>query len=240
MRAYKLEQIEATFASTLKDSYGKKFTATPGEFVGVTNLRSAEAKDFYYPEVIRKNSLLLHSTAGILPADIGELTRPGNHVSTAYVIARSGAVYNLFPDRAWSYHLGATSLGNKYWSQRSVAIELSNLGPLAEDKQDPNVLVDLYGKAYCLKSDTQYYKQCDYRGHKYYASYTEAQYKALDSLVLNLCRKFGLTLTKLPKEQRYSLLPKVPTGVTILTHTNFRSDKFDLPPIFDFDKINGR
>jgi len=240
MRAYKLADMEAKFASTLTDSYGKKFVASPGEFSGVTNIKTGQSTNFYYPEIIRKQLICVHHTAGVLPGDIGELTKPNNHVSVAYVIARSGSIYNLFPDRAWSYHLGATELGNKYWSQRSVAIELSNIGGLTESKPDASVLIDAYGKPYCLKSDTQYYQECSYKGYKYFASYTEEQYRALDSLILNLCRKFKLPLTKLPKEQRYSLLSKVPSGTTILSHANFRKDKFDLPPIFDFDRINGR
>lgn len=240
MRAYELAAKEAKFAETLTDSYGKKWVASPGEFTGVLRLKSAQTSNFYYPDIIRKQIIVLHHTAGVLSGDIGELTKPNNHVSTAFVVARSGQVYQLFNSSGWAYHLGSTALGNTHWSQRSIAVEISNLGGLKEDPTNTNILIDAYNKPYCLKSDTQYYTPCNYRGYKYYATYTDEQYRAVDSLVLNLCRKFNLPFTKLPKEQRALLQKSITPGTTLYTHTNFRSDKFDLPPSFDWDKITGR
>ena len=240
MRAYTLEQREANFAQNLTDSYGKKWAATPGEFPNVLRLTTTASKDFYYPEVVQKLKVWCHSTAGLGPSsDIGELTKPGNHVSVAFVIARSGQIYQLFPSDCWSYHLGpSSSAPNTYWSSHSVGIELCNIGPLQEDANDSNILNDMYGQPYCSKSDNKYYLANEYRGYKYFATYTDEQYRSLDSLILNICRKHGIQFSKIPQAQAYDWFAKIP-DVGIVSHVNCRKDKLDLPPIFDWSRITG-
>lgn len=239
MRAYELEAIEAKFAKELRDLDGKQFVASLGLIAGTVKIRSKAAVNYYYPEVIKKDKILLHYTVGTILSDLTVLTKPNNHVSVAYLVARSGTVYELFDPKAWAYHLGPNATGgNTVQSQRSIAIEISNLGALGISPTDPTVLIDTYKKPYCKLTDTQYYVKTDYRGSKYFASFTDAQYKAIDSLLLNLCREFKIQHSFLPPDQRFQHQLKVPQ-VGILSHVNFRKDKQDLSPAFDFSKISG-
>lgn len=239
MRAFKLAEIEAKFKSTLNAS-GRQFKGMPGEFPGVVRLHSVDTKDFFYKDVIRKEKIWVHGTAGILTGDLWTLSQSNNHVSVAYTIARDGTIYQLFDDRGWAYHLGGlSSAPNKHWSQHSVAIELSNLGPLVESKSDPNILVDAYGKDYCTKFDTQFYGAVNYRGYKFFASYTDAQYAALNGLIKNLCEKHKIKFSKIAAEKAYDWFPGTPQE-TVISHVNVRKDKFDLPPVFDWSRITGQ
>lgn len=239
MRAYQIPEMEAKFAKTLTDSYGKKFKLVPGTLPNVTGIRPPE-QTYYYRDIIKKDQIVLHHTAGVLMGDIGALTQPNNHVSTAYVIARSGVVYELFDPAAYSYHLGPNATGgNSVRSQKTIAIEISNIGQLREDAAQPGVLIDAYNKPYCYKKDTEFYVERPFRGYKYYATYTEEQYKSLDSLLLNLCRKFAIPHTFLPEGQRLLHQTKIPAA-GIVSHVNYRTDKTDVSTAFDFSKIGGR
>lgn len=237
MRAYDLESIEKKFKSTLVDSYGKKWVASAGEFDGVTRLKTTNSSNFFYPEVVKKSKIVQHATHGILPADIRTLSQPNNHVSTSFVIARDGTIYQLFPSSCWAYHIGSnTSAPNSIWSPRSVAIEASCIGPLAESSEDPNILIDAYGKPYCTKSDTQFYIAVNYRGYKYFATFTDLQYTAIDYLVGKLCAKHGMVFSKLGKEIAFDYYAKIP-DVTYIFHSNVRKDKVDCGPSFKLDRI---
>lgn len=238
LRAYKLATIEANFKKTLNAS-GRQFKGEAGEFPGVVKLTSVDTKGFYYPEVSKKDKVWLHGTAGVLSGDLWTLSQQNNHVSVAYVLARDGSVYQLFPDEFYSYHLGGSSSApNSYWSKHSVAIEISNLLCLTESPTDPNLLIDAYNKPYCLKTDKQFYTELPepYRGYKFWASFTDAQYEATDQLVKHICEKHGITLSKLPFAKAYDYCVQVPNE-TLLFHTNCRKDKVDFSPAFDLNRI---
>lgn len=239
-RAYTLEKRDADFKKTL-NAAGRQFkNAGQGELPEIIKLQSVDTKDFYYPEVIKKQKIVLHNTAGIITGSAFQLTQNNVHVSTPFLVARDGTIYQLFDDRAWSYHLGTNaSMPNSYWSPRSIGIEIDNLGPLREMPGNPDVLIDIYNKPFCRKSDTQYYKAVDYRGYKYYASFTEAQYVSVNKLVAHLCKKHGILFSKLPagKENDYSA--SVPTA-TIVPHTVCRKDKYDVGPAWDWNRLTGQ
>jgi hypothetical protein len=237
MRAYKLEEIESKFRSTLVDSYGKRWKASTGEFDGIVRLRTEDSSNFFYPANIKKLKIFQHLTHGVLTGDIGTLSQAGNHVSTAFVVARDGTVYQLFPSSCWAYHLGSnTSAPNSIWSPRSVGIEASCIGPLSESPTDSNILLDAYGKPYCSKADHEFYTQVNYRGYKYYATLTDAQYSSINNLVQNLCSKHGIEFSKNSKEKAFDYYPKIPEA-TYIFHSNVRKDKVDCSPAFEIDKI---
>jgi len=232
-----LEADELEFASTLVAVNGKKFTKGTSDFDGVTRL-NLENPQHYYTAKYKKDQIVLHHTVGFLSGDAATLTR--DKVSTAYLLGRTGFVGELFNPRYYAYHLGPNVVGgNKIRSQRTIAIELSNFGPLKEHATNPDILVDMWDFPYCMKSDTEYYVECPYRGHKYYATYTDAQMKALDSLLLKLCREFNIPHTFLPPNERMKVQTKVPSA-GIVSHVNYRKDKTDVSPAFDYFKISGR
>jgi N-acetyl-anhydromuramyl-L-alanine amidase AmpD len=226
--------MESDFSKNLVDSYGKKFTESSGIFSYVRAISLPNPAHFVAQKRAKKR-IVIHGTAGVIKGDIVALTT--NKVSTAFVLARDGNLYQLFNPEYSAYHLGPSNDGsysNTDMSFSSIAIEISNIGPL---KLVDDVMYDIYGKAYCGIDDSSYYDQVDYRGYKYYASYTDKQYDALNRLINDLCLKYGIPKTTLQSEARYAYSPKAAQGVGISTHVNWRKDKFDLAPNFDFKRI---
>lgn len=245
-----IPNYEASFRNSGLDGLGKQHVLKPfsikipGETTSVPMIdckRSNNDSSFYYNETAPKNKILLHFTAGYLKGDISTMTTPGNHVSVPFVLARSGDIYNLWPSKLWSYHLGSgASGGNTEMSKTSVAIEISNIGAL---KKIGNNLVTMYSDTdvYCTLDETSYYTflKTPYRGFQYYASYTEAQYQNLILLLRFLCKTYNIPPAFLPEAKRYNLLtgPEAVAYKGILSHVNFRSDKTDIGTAFDWAKV---
>lgn len=120
MKATSIPTHEQSFITTGIDAQGKKFKlklntlAIPGStdtIKIVSCVRENKDDSFYIKEKFPKERIVLHFTAGYLKGDISKLTEPGNDVSVAYVIGRGGAIYQLWDDAYWSYHLGKVHLG---------------------------------------------------------------------------------------------------------------------------------
>lgn len=235
-----IAERELKFQNTLRDSYGKVFTPSKSDVIETAIKLTHPNDNWYYKSKTKKKKIVLHFTAGILHGDIGELTRD-SHVSVPYVLARNGTLYEIHHPDYWSYHLGPkASGGNKAMSKSSIGIEVSNFGPLTLDK-DKGILNTWSGKGYCTlnQTDAYVYIPDGFRGHHYFATFTNEQYKVLDSLITNLCRKYNI-LRKLPKVQERVKKQNGDPGDGIWSHQNFRSDKFDIGPAFDWSRISGR
>lgn len=259
MRASKIEEQEAQFASTLTNTSRIKYTKIETQEIAGANIERIRPKfeSYYYKEETKKNLIVLHSTAGTLKADMGALTKADEHVCVSYVIARSGTIYELFDPSYWSYHLGANAVGgNKVNSQRSIAIELSNYGPLTKvgdsletiysslTYTDANGVMKKSARdVYCDMDEIEYYTTVEdgYRGYTYFATFTDAQYKALDSLLDYLCGKFNIPREFIAADKRYDVFGSANDAKSfsgIATHVNFRkSGKWDLGPDFNWAKI---
>jgi N-acetyl-anhydromuramyl-L-alanine amidase AmpD len=234
MRIDILPKMEADFSANLVDSYGKKFTVVPGAFPYVRHLKLPNPTHFI-AEKRTKKRIVCHFTAGVLKGDIATLTT--NKVSTQFVLARDGTAYQLFDTNYCAYHLGPSNDGsysNTQMSFESIAIEISNIGPL---KLKDGVMYDIYGKPYCAEESTSYYDKVSFRGYDYYASFTSAQYKTLNNLLNDLCLKHSIPHTMISPGLRHAYGPKAAQGVGISTHVNWRKDKYDLAPNFDFSKL---
>ena len=86
--------------------------------------------------------LVLHATAGNAASSLGHLINPApggkpqNAVSIHYLIAKSGAVYQLVPEALAAWHAGAATwlgLGSDAIRECSIGIELEN----RNDSRDP-------------------------------------------------------------------------------------------------------
>lgn len=226
-----LAKRELDFRSSLIDSAGKKFKAS-SPTLGNTRL-SHKNDNWYFKEKTDKTKIVLHFTMGNLPGDIGELTH--HYVSVAYVVARDGQVYELFDPDYWSYHLGPSATGgNGIESKASIGIEVSNYGPLYLEN---GTLFTAYKSAYCSLQDTQAYvaiPRPGYRGYFYFASFTSEQYEALRVLMSGLIRRYSI-------QKKWAADPgvffKSAPGPGIWTHQNYRRDKVDIGPAFDWSEI---
>lgn len=251
MKATSIANHESTFFETGKDSDGKQFLLTQmsipikGSEQSMPYLQCRcinGDSSFYYQEKNTKTQIVLHYTAGYLKGDVAALSKPNNHVSTPFIIARDGTILNLWSSAYWSYHLGSGAIGgNTLGSQRSIAIELSNIGYL---KRIDNKLVTVYSDTdvYCDLQETQYYTKLEtpFRGELYYAKFTPKQYDSLQLLLRYLTAQYNIPRVFLPEDKRYV------TGVErelvnfkgVVSHVNYRySGKWDIGPAFDWKKI---
>lgn len=249
MKATSIAAHEQSFLTTGLDLQGKKFKlkSTSLPIAGSTDtikvidcVRDNNETSFYYNEVTPKERIVLHYTAGYLKGDIGRLTTQGDHVSVPYVVARSGDIYRLWDDAKWSYHLGSgVPGGNTEMSKRSIAIEISNIGHLIKSGQN---LVTSYSQTdvYCALAETSQYTKLEtaYRGQTYFASFTDAQYASVSRLLKYLLAKYpAINRTLVDLNQRYAVMQNAPSYKGIMSHVNFRADKLDIGPAFNWDKI---
>lgn len=248
MKASSIPTHENTFQSTGVDSFGKRFILKEGTFpikgtaetIKIMDCaRDNGDKSFFYQEETAKKKIVLHFTMGYLKGDIATLTK--QHVSVPFVVGRNGIIYNLFASKYWSYHLGPGAIGgNTAMSRECIGIEISNIGPL---KKIGDNLVTTYSDndIYCSLAETQYYTRLNtkYRGFEYFATYTAAQYEAIKQLLKFLCAKYSLPKNFLNEPERYNIMTE--TGFKnytgIVSHVNCRTDKVDIGPAFDWNKI---
>lgn len=234
MRVHRIPDLESRFYKTLRDASGKTFKLGTGTFPYVRRLVLPNPKHFI-AQKRTKNKIILHFTAGVLTGDISALTT--NSVSTAYVLARDGTIYELFNPEFCAYHIGPSrdgSYSNKDMSFTSIGIEISNIGPL---KLAGDALVDIYGKDYCGIDEPQFYDSVSYRGYDYYASYTAEQYSSLDQLLTDLCARYDIPRRGFAPPERFMYAPKSAPRAPISCHVNWRKDKYDLAPNFRFNNI---
>lgn len=245
---------EADFRSRGVDSDGKKFVLSPFQvqipgsgdsFEVVSAKRDNGDQSFFYNEVVPKQRIVVHYTAGYLKGDLAALTKPNNHVSTPFVVARDGTIYNLFSSKnSWSYHLGPGAQGgNKEMSSSAVAIEMSNLGYLRPSGQ--NLITYMSGDApYCTLADKDAYvvTKTPFRGYTYFASFTDAQYKSLINLLRYLTKTYNIPPAFIDEPARYDVYKSVASFRGITTHVNYQPQsygKWDIGPGFDWARVMG-
>ena len=191
------------------------------------------AKEFY-PEVVKKDIVVLHFTAGQSARSAFNtwLNNPV-HVATAYIVDPDGTIYEVFDPSYWAYHLGVKGTRGAH-DRRSVGIEIANVGPLKASPADPNVLnwwPDEWRTRWCRVEEQDRFVKASYRGIDYFASYPDRQLDAVARLVSHLCGRFGIRKTIPPaarREQRDQSYFRSYKGIA--SHQNFRTDKWDVGP----------
>ncbi len=112
----------------------------------------------YFPEVIPKDLIVLHYTAGRSAKSAYDTwVKNPVQVATAYVIDPDGTIYELFDPAHWAWHLGA---GGRKQNSRSIAIELANVGPLKVDANNPERLnwwPSDWGTRWCMRGEQDKY-----------------------------------------------------------------------------------
>lgn len=254
MKATSIPGHEKSFFTNKTDSYGKTFTLADksiniknsSEIMNYVNCRRANNDEsFFFKETFDKTQIVIHFTAGYLKGDIATLTTPTNHVSVPFILARNGTILNMWSSSYWSYHLGPGAIGgNTIGSKKTIAIEVSNIGYL---NKVGNNLTSSYSDTdiYCGLDETGFYEKVDepYRGHAYYATFTNAQYNSLIVLLRYLTAQYDIPREFLPAQNRYitGSAPEIPDFKGIVSHVNYReTGKWDFGPAFNWDRlING-
>lgn len=251
MKAEKIPALEANFDKTGTDNQGKKHLITKEsipfanntEKLDYTRLKLADGdKSFYFEEKYPKDQIVIHYTVGYLPGDVGTLTTKDDHVSVPFLIGRNGNIYNIFPSTCWSYHLGKNALGgNEARSKRSVGIELSNIGPLILKNNELYTSykdkTGQYFDVYCSVNDKELYTKQLYRNFEYYATFTREQYDALVILLRFLTAKYNIPREFMSLPSRFETTQMAVSFKGIVTHVNYRTDKYDIGPAFDWDYV---
>jgi N-acetyl-anhydromuramyl-L-alanine amidase AmpD len=210
-----------------------------------TRFRLPESQ--YIPEVTPKDLVVLHFTAGSsAEGAYSHWMSDEQRVATAYIIDRDGAVYELFDPKHWAFHLGIPGQASQSYKhdRRSIGIEFVNVGPLRRKGDElfwwpPGN----FSTKYCTVDELAKYKEEAHRGERYYATFTPQQYESGRALVSQLCESFSIPRV-IPGEG-FRLSADINNPATsyfqsfqgIASHQNFRSDKFDIGPAFDWAKI---
>jgi len=250
MRVEKIQAHEEKFAASGIDSDGKAFSLIKksieifGEdrhmnYVEATPIDGDES--YWYRTKYDKDQIVLHFTMGYLGGDTATLTKKDYHVSVPFLIGRNGIIYNLYHSFYWSYHLGSAAVGgNKIRSRKTIAVEISNIGPLIKDGND---LVTTYSKpekkdVYCTLDQNEFYQEISFRGYDYYASFTEQQYQSLIILLRYLTARYKIPREILPEADRFQTNAAVPDFKGIVSHVNYRAKgKTDFGPAFDWQQL---
>ncbi len=247
MKATAIPAHEDRFVNSGEDSAKKQHVLTPktidipgtDESFEIIECKPANGdKSFYYEEETEKVRIVLHFTAGYLKGDIAALTTPENHISTPYVIARNGNIYEIFDPAQWSYHLGKGAVGgNGTGSKASIGIEMSNIGPLTLDGDQ--LMTSYANDIYCSLDEQEFYVETEeFRERTYFATHTDAQYNSLLNLLKYLTARFDIPYAFLPEPQRYETTEEAALFKGINSHINFRtSGKWDIGPGFEWDRI---
>jgi N-acetyl-anhydromuramyl-L-alanine amidase AmpD len=238
-----IKNHEEIFEETKKDINGILYQIKKdNSFTFPLSLIEPEiGSNYYYPQKKVKSSIVLHYTTGYFRNDIASLTEQECPLSAAYIIGRNGIAYQLYNPEYWALHLGRGAKGgNIINSERSIAIEISNIGPLTREN---GYLYNIFNKKYCSIEEEYFFTKLDvpFRKYSYYATFTEEQYKTLQELIAYLCNKFYIPHKILPENKRYRLFSSKDEAQTfegICTHVNYRAHgKTDIGPGFSWEKI---
>jgi N-acetyl-anhydromuramyl-L-alanine amidase AmpD len=194
----------------------------------------------YFAVPTRKDLIVLHFTAGLSARSAVDTWRSKpEHVATAYVVDGDGTIYEVFDPSFWAYHLGIK--GTSVHDKRSVGIEIANVGPLKQSPGNQRALnwwPAEFRRQYCLLDEEEKYRKVNYRGIDYFATFSAAQYSAVAKLVQHLCDRLSIPRIVPGKDKRPDFdLPFYSSYKGIATHANFRRDKWDIGPCYDWESL---
>jgi len=250
MNYQRIQKIEATYKAQKASSFILKpfaFALSNGaRLKGLACRPAKKYSSYYYGKVVKKEKIVLHFTAGHLQGDLNQLTQKNYHVSVAFVIARDGTIYQLHHSKHWAYHLGKHAKGgNETQSQKAIGIEISNYGPLipkegkmetihSRPKEKPTII-----DVYCQETDADKFVQLPdaYRQRNYFATYTDQQYEQLIVLIKYLSTQHDIPINFLPESQRFLTTDAVIDFKGITSHVNYRKDKVDIGPAFNWAQL---
>ena len=207
--------------------------------INKTKFRLPENK--YFHDLVPKNMIMLHFTAGSrVDGAFASWMQQSINIGTPYVLDTDGTVYEIFDPKYWAYHLGVTGpkAQNHKHDKRSVPIETVNMGPLKLKGDTLYAWPGDYSQKFCNVSETDKYVKKSYRGFDYYAAFPEVQKTALVELVKFIGTTFNIPLTLPPDEKKTAFdLDYFDNWKGVASHQNFRPDKFDIGPAWDWSLL---
>jgi hypothetical protein len=164
----------------------------------------------YFAEETEKKTIVLHHTAGghrpdwVVATWDKDKAKGGKplKVATQYIIGNistrdkssdwDGLVVEAFSPKMWAHHLGTKNSNNTLLNQQAIGIELCSYGGLTKSENGkfftyvnslvPEELVVDLGK--------------NFRGYRYYHTYSDKQIESLGQLIKQLSKTFGIDVKK--------------------------------------------
>lgn len=214
--------------------------AAPAADLAINRTKFRLPPNQYVQEETEKDLVMLHFTAGSTASGaFNSWMTTEARVATAYILDLDGTVYEVFDPRFWAFHLGikGAAAQNFRHDMRSVGIEIVNVGPLKERDGSLFWWPNDYKTRWCGLGETDKYVKAPYRGFQYYARYTEKQLAVLGPLVGHLRDRFGIhkRLPAVARRGEEDAAGFFRDFKGVASHQNYRSDKFDVGPAFDWD-----
>lgn len=195
----------------------------------------------FYQERHDKDLIILHFTAGTDARSAFDYwAATPDHIATAYIVDIDGVIYEVFDPAKWAFHMGIKGSNGRH-DKRSIGIEIANVGPLRPSVHDPSRLNwwppnNKFEKKFCTIGETGKYVKIDYRNEKYFASFPMVQVEAVRDLVSHLCERFSIAKVLPPESKQFVCdLEYFNDFCGVATHANFRKDKWDIGPGFDWE-----
>ncbi|MDX1980929.1 MAG: N-acetylmuramoyl-L-alanine amidase [Bryobacteraceae bacterium] len=200
----------------------------------------------YFQQSYPKDLIVLHFTAGTSARSAYETwIQSAVQVATSYLVDVDGAIYELFDPRYWAYHLGIRGVAAANWKhdRRSIGIEVANVGPLRPDAANPQRLnwwppAGDFKTRYCDSAQAGKYVERPYRGFQHFASFPHRQTQAVVALSEYLCQMFRIPKRLPPPSKRMEFdVGFYSTFQGVASHQNFRDDKTDIGPAWDWQAL---
>jgi len=193
--------------------------------------------EYFKVEQIKKQLVLHHtvSAVGKYIDDWFKADKGKSRVAVAYVVDKDGIVFKLFEPKYWAYHIGRGSTVTH--NKESIGIEVVNEGPLYKrDNGDYYWWVDKnYPGGRYKYEGVPFDIGFNWRGYRYFASYTSDQYKSVEILLNRLVHQFNIK-KNFTNTFDYNKLYLDYEGIVM--HVNLRKDKTDLSKAYDIDRLN--
>jgi N-acetyl-anhydromuramyl-L-alanine amidase AmpD len=195
-------------------------------------LRLPEGQYFKQPQ--KKDAIALHHTVGGSARSTFDYWKTSaDHIATAYIVERDGTIYEVFDPTYWAYHLGVKGSGGQH-DKRTIGIEIASEG----------ALIEASGKLYCfgvvsprtLHTSKNFDNGEKWRGYRYFDAYDEPQMTSVIELVNYLILRFQIPRRVPAKLTEYD--PKYVAFQGVFGHHHVRTDKTDLHPGFDWERLN--
>lgn len=196
----------------------------------------------YMHEETEKDLIILHFTAGSTASGaFASWMSTEARVATAYILDLDGTIYELFDPRYWAFHLGIRGAASQNFrhDRRSVGIEIVNVGPLRERDRALFWWPNDFRTRWCGLDESSRYVRRTYRGFHHFAAFTPAQFAALPPLIAYLRQRFPVP-KRLPSQAQREAADAAGYFRDyrgIAAHQNYRADKFDIGPAFDWDSV---
>lgn len=140
-----------------------------------------------------------------------------------YIISREGEIFQILPPETYGKYLESAS-----YNKQTIIISLENLGWL---KKNPlsNGYINWIGNIY---KDEVYERK--WRGYFFWQPYTDQQMESVSQLILKLCDEFDIPKTTIGHNVK---MDKIEKFNGIASYSNYYSERTDLNPSFDFEKL---